>query len=72
LKKLDDDIAQAWALLVDSTYAQDLSVQDSTGVPHFPGHQSQFEDDRKTPTPRLCKTFNAWEKMVAAAENGVV
>merc|ERR1719253_619459 len=72
LKKFDDDIAQAWALLVDSTYAQDLSVQDSTGVPHFPGHSSQFEDDRKTPTPRLCKTFNAWEKMVAAAENGVV
>ena len=67
LPKFNRDISQAWALLVDSTYAQDLSVQDSTGLPHLPGHASQFEADRFTPTPRLCKTFLAWQKMISAA-----
>lgn len=60
-------IADAWALLVNSTYAQDLSVQDGTGIPHLPGSSSQFESDRVTPTPRLCLTFNAWKKLLSAA-----
>lgn len=60
-------VTQAWSLLVNSTYAQDLSVQDNSGIPHFPGGSSQFENDRFTPTPRLCLTWNAWGLMIAAA-----
>ena len=29
------DVTSAWTLLVSSAYAQDLSVQDGTGVPHL-------------------------------------
>jgi alpha-N-acetylglucosaminidase len=61
------DVTTAWALLVNSTYAQDLSVQDATGVPHFPGSSSQFQPDRATPTPRLCDTWQAWGALLAAA-----
>lgn len=58
----------AWAALVGSTYAQDLSVQDGTGVAHLPGSDtSQFLPDRYTPTPRLCATFRAWEALLGAA-----
>lgn len=60
-------VTQAWSLLVNSSYAQDLSVQDSTGVPHFPGGSSQFEGDRFTPTPRLCLVWQAWGQLLAAA-----
>ena len=28
-------VADAWSLLVESAYSQDLSVQDGTGVPHL-------------------------------------
>jgi hypothetical protein len=61
------DVAATWLLLVNSTYAQDLSVQDNTGVPHFPGSASQFQADRLTPTPRLCLTWAAWGHLLAAA-----
>jgi alpha-N-acetylglucosaminidase len=67
LKQVVPEVVQAWSLLVNSTYAQDLSVQDSTGVPHFPGGSSQFEGDRFTPTPRLCLTWQAWGLMLQAA-----
>jgi alpha-N-acetylglucosaminidase len=60
-------VTQAWSLLVNSSYAQDLSVQDGTGVPHFPGGGSQFESDRHTPTPRLCLVWQAWGQLLAAA-----
>ncbi len=60
------EVATAWALLVNSTYAQDLSVQDPTGIPHLPGSSSQFENDRATPTPRLCLTWQAWGQLLAA------
>jgi hypothetical protein len=60
-------VTQAWSLLVNSSYAQDLSVQDGTGIPHFPGGSSQFEADRRTPTPRLCLVWQAWGQLLAAA-----
>lgn len=66
------DVAAAWTLLVNSTYAQDLSVQDPTGIPHLPGSSSQFEGDRATPTDRLCLTWNAWGHLLAAAQSGAV
>lgn len=40
----------------------------------MPGASSQFQDDRYTPTPTLCKIFNAWDALVAVAldpESGV-
>jgi hypothetical protein len=60
-------VTAAWTALVASAYAQDLSVQDGTGVPHLPGGASQFEKDRFTPTPVLCTTFGAWGALLAAA-----
>lgn len=66
LTSYKSEVATAWALLVNSTYAQDLSVQDSTGIPHFPGSSSQFQADRRTPTPRLCLTWQAWGAMLKA------
>lgn len=67
LTEYNDDVAQAWSMLVASAYAQDLSVQDSSGVPHFPGGASQFNSDRRTPTATLCTIYNAWGKMIDAA-----
>lgn len=67
LTTVKPEIVSAWSLLVNSTYAQDLSVQDSTGVPHFPGSSSQFEGDRRTPTPRLCLTWQVWGQMLQAS-----
>ena len=61
------DVDAAWALLVSSAYAQDLSVQDGTGIPHFPGDSSQFAADRFTPQPVLCRTYAAWRYLIAAA-----
>ena len=60
-------VTAAWTALVASAYAQDLSVQDGTGVPHLPGGASQFEKDRFTPTTVLCTTFGAWGALLAAA-----
>ena len=61
------DVTLAWGLLVNSTYAQDLSVQDGTGIPHLPGSGSQFMPDRFTPLPVLCTQFAAWTALLAAA-----
>eukprot|EP00750_Incisomonas_marina_P029224 INCI7077.3.p1 GENE.INCI7077.3~~INCI7077.3.p1 ORF type:complete len:931 (+),score=162.20 INCI7077.3:195-2987(+) len=66
LVEYDDAVAQSWALLVESGYNQDLSVQDNTAVPHLRG-TTQFEADRITPTPTLCQIFDAWELLVSAA-----
>lgn len=61
------DVTAAWTALVNATYAQDLSVQDGTGIPHLPGGSSQFAPDRFTPSPVLCTTFRAWEALTRAA-----
>jgi hypothetical protein len=45
---------------VGGAYAQDLSVQDNTGVPHLPGTYSEFAADRYTPSDVLCSTYKAW------------
>jgi alpha-N-acetylglucosaminidase len=60
----------AWRQLVGSTYSQDLSVQDGTGIPHLPGYdRSQFLPDNRTPTPKLCLTYKAWGKLISASED---
>jgi alpha-N-acetylglucosaminidase len=60
-------VTRAWTLLVNSSYSQDLSVQDDTGIPHLPGgDQGTFwERDLFTPLPVLCKTFEAWEALLS-------
>jgi hypothetical protein len=68
LPDADANVDTAWSLLVDSAYSQDLSVQDSCGVPHFPGHSSQFEPNKWQPTLTLCKTYSAWGHLLDAAE----
>lgn len=65
-------VADAWSLLSDSAYAQDLSVQDLTGLSHLPpphgDDMSLFERNRYEPKPVLCKIFVAWELLLQAAE----
>jgi alpha-N-acetylglucosaminidase len=68
----NDKVADAWSFLLDSAYAQDLSVQDMTGLPHLPAPRgddaSLFERNRYRPKPVLCKMFGAWELLLQAAE----
>ena len=64
----NDDIAAAWRLLTTSAYAQDLSVQSSTGIAHLPGTQAwSFGPDRRTPTPTMCAIHAAWAPLRHAA-----
>jgi len=60
---------EIWALLVESAYAQDLSVQDNTGVAHLPGSASQFTPSTAghVPSQTLCKIFSAWKKFIQLA-----
>lgn len=62
-------VTKAWELLVNSTYSQDLSVRDGTGIPHLPGPDtSQFYPDRVTPKHKLCLTWFAWKNFIQAAD----
>lgn len=65
----DADVEAAWRLLVAGAYAQDLNVQDQTGIPHLPGSSSssEFGKDRATPGPVVCSTFKAWKHLLAAS-----
>lgn len=54
-------VTEAWQLLVNSSYSQDLSVQDGTGVPHLGGIEAwAWEADRHTASPKLCQVHRAW------------
>mmetsp|Transcript_126804 Transcript_126804/g.370703 ORF Transcript_126804/g.370703 Transcript_126804/m.370703 type:complete len:809 (+) Transcript_126804:82-2508(+) len=62
------EVAAAWHLLSESMYAQDVSVQDDTGVAHLPGTAAwDFARNRRSPSSDLCKTFHAWSKLVVIA-----
>ena len=58
-------VEEAWTLLVASSYAQDLSVQDGTGVPHLGSAESwafpsQHQQGRGTvPSAVMCKVYTA-------------
>lgn len=73
LKEFNDDVAQAWALLLESAYTTDRSVQDMTGVGHFKprfGEKgSDFEKNRYQPKPILCKVVLAWKRLLKAAQH---
>ena len=62
-------LSSAWARLVVSSYSQDLSVQDDTGVIHFPGGDTGtfWENDRFTPKPVLCEVWHAWLELASIA-----
>ncbi len=66
---IDENVAGAWALLVNSSYAHDLSVQDRTGVPHLPGTFSEFRADGYTPSDNLCQIFQAWGMLLNASQS---
>ena len=70
LSTVNADVSLAWALLVNSSYSQDLSVQDGTGVPHLPGSDTRtfWQADRYTPNPGLCLTYTAWKALRRAAD----
>ena len=62
-------VAKAWSLLVESAYAQDLSVQDGTGIPHLGGEEGwSFEKDGHTPTAPMCQIYNAWDNLIKASD----
>lgn len=68
MAKPNAGVAEAWSLLVQSAYSQDLSVQDGTGVPHLGGEEGwSFEKDQRTPTKTMCQIYQAWEKLLDAA-----
>jgi alpha-N-acetylglucosaminidase len=73
IEKGDDikfDISRAWGYLMESSYAQDFSVQDQTGVAHLSPREagSLFESDRSTPKPILCGISKAWRHLIEAAQ----
>lgn len=71
LKKHNRHVSEAWRLLMNGTYSDDLSVQDGTGVAHIPGWDtSHFYPNRITPKEKLCDTFSAWRNFIEAAESG--
>ena len=56
-------------LLSNSSYAQDLSVQDGTAVAHISqGEPWAFEADGATPSARLCEVFDAWNYLIDAVK----
>ena len=68
LNELDSNVVEAWSALVNSTYAQDLSVQDGTGVSHVGAAEPwTFESDRITPTPKFCQVHKSWKHLTLAA-----
>lgn len=73
MEKGDDvklDVSHAWGYLMETSYAQDFSVQDGTGVAHLSPREggSLFESDRRTPKPILCGMSKAWIRLVEAAQ----
>eukprot|EP00656_Telonema_subtile_P046113 TRINITY_DN5245_c0_g1_i1.p1 TRINITY_DN5245_c0_g1~~TRINITY_DN5245_c0_g1_i1.p1 ORF type:complete len:881 (+),score=212.00 TRINITY_DN5245_c0_g1_i1:28-2643(+) len=65
-----DAVRDAWMLLVNSSYAQDLSVQDGTGVPHLGGAEAwAFAADRHTPSSTMCSVYKAWSRLIDATDH---
>jgi hypothetical protein len=69
LSKLSAAVSEAWTLLADGVYTEDLSVQDGTGVAHIPGWDlKHFDEDLFTPHLNLCRTFFAWKQLIQASD----
>ena len=62
------EVTEAWSLLVNSSYAQDLSVQDGTGVPHLGSAEGwAFASDKHSPSSKMCMVYTAWSKLIDAS-----
>ena len=69
----------AWTQLARSVYSQDVDTQDNTGVPHLPPRTKpcqqgsrcmwSFQDDRATPTPKMCAAVDAWDLLLTVARH---
>jgi alpha-N-acetylglucosaminidase len=65
---LNAHVDSAWRSLVASSYSQDLSVQDGTGVAHIGSNEEwAWLQDRYTPSDTLCMVWRAWGDLNAAA-----
>ena len=69
MQRIDKNVVLAWTNLLKSSYSQDFSVQDLTGVAHLKPSSSLFESDRSTPKPLLCNIFSAWKDLICAGDN---
>ena len=67
LSLFNKNVDSAWRLLVASSYSQDLSVQDNTGVPHIGDIESWAWSNDYTPSTLLCSVWTAWGEMIAGA-----
>jgi alpha-N-acetylglucosaminidase len=73
LKEFNARVDSAWRKLVASSYSQDLSVQDGTGVAHLGSNEAwAWQEDRHTPTDKLCLVWQAWGDLNAAAASGAI
>jgi len=61
-------IQEAWTLLTNSIYTQDVGIMDGSGVPHFPGTYTVNFDKKGQPTPFLCDQYKAWEQLLSVAD----
>jgi hypothetical protein len=73
-------VAEAWTLLEQSSYAEDLGVGDDTGVGQFPlvpvssykRSLPHWSSNLTQPSAGLCKTWAAWGRLIdASSEVGV-
>ena len=66
---LRERVQEAWTLLTDSIYTQDVGIMDGGGVTHLPGSDAvNFDPKTGKPTQLLCDQYKAWEQLVSVAE----
>ena len=65
--KVNPHVDAAWRSLVASSYAQDLNVQDGTGVAHVGSSEKWAWDKDGDPTPRFCLVWKAWNELLLAS-----
>jgi alpha-N-acetylglucosaminidase len=65
-------VRAAWKLLMNSLYADERSVQDTTGVAHLEPRATLFENDGFTPTPMMCQVHQAWEQLLLSGTQELV
>lgn len=62
------NVAAAWMLLISSLYADERSVQDTTGIAHLEPRATLFsDDDQYTPSIMMCHIYHAWQNLIVAS-----
>jgi len=59
-------IGDAWGLLTNSIYTQDVGIMDRSGVTHLPASQNGFDRQGK-PNQILCSEYKAWVQLLDVA-----